>query len=268
MEATIFASAVLLGLAGAPHCTAMCAGPCAALVGRANGASAANAANAAGAAGAAAAMRPSIAFHAARIAGYAAAGAAVAGGLATMGALAQAAPVLRPLWVLVHAALLALGLCLLWQGRQPALLASFGRRAQPVPAAPRPPALAAATAVAGWAPMAAPAPRSGSRRSLQAGAAGALWFAWPCGLLQSALLVAALSNSAAGGALAMAGFAIASSAGLVLAPLLWRRLGRAGSGRAERWGLRGAGLLMATLSGWALTQGLWHRVAEFCATLL
>jgi hypothetical protein len=86
-------------------------------------------------------------------------------------------------------------------------------------------------------------------------------------LLQSALLVAALSNSALGGAVAMAGFATASAAGLVLAPLVGRRLGRAGSGRAEVWALRATGLLMAAMSGWALTEGLWHRFAEYCATL-
>lgn len=264
MEATIFASAIMLGLAGAPHCTAMCAGPCAALIGRGGAAHAAGVAGAAGAASVSRAMHAPIAFHLARIAGYAAAGAVVAGGLAMIGALAQVAPMLRPLWALVHAALLALGLWLLWQGRQPALLTQFGRRAQALRVSVRTRALA--PAAAGWAPVSVSPP--GTRRSLQAGLAGALWFAWPCGLLQSALLVAALSNSAAGGALAMAGFAVASSAGLVLAPLLWRWLGRAGSGRAERWALRAAGLLMATLSGWALTQGLWHRLAEYCATLL
>lgn len=238
MEATIIVSAFMLGLAGAPHCTAMCAAPCAAVVGR-------------GAGGAG-----SIAFHASRIAGYAAAGAVAAGGLGTLGVLAQAAPVLRPLWALVHAGLFVLGLWLIWQGRQPALLAQFGRGVQPT------------LALAGWQPVRAPAPlRAASGHAWRAGLAGGLWFAWPCGLLQSALLVAALSNSALGGAAAMGAFAVASSAGLLLAPLVWQRLGRAGSGRAEAWALRGAGLLMAGMSGWALTSGLWHRFAEYCATL-
>lgn len=239
MEATIIASAFMLGLAGAPHCTAMCAAPCAVVVGRGDGAAG------------------SIAFHASRVAGYAAAGAVAAGGLAMLGVLAQAAPMLRPLWALVHAGLFALGLWLLWQGRQPALLAQLGRGAQP------------ALAWAGWQTVSAPAPsRRAGRRAWRAGLAGGLWFAWPCGLLQSALLVAALSNSALGGAAAMGAFAVASSAGLLLAPLIWQRLGRAGSGRAEAWALRGAGLLMAGMSGWALTAGLWHRFAEYCATLL
>lgn len=241
MEATIVASAFMLGLAGAPHCTAMCGAPCAAVVGRGQG------------------PASTVAFHAARIAGYAGAGAAAAGGLAMLGVLAQAAPMLRPLWALVHAGLFVLGLWLLWQGRQPVLLAQWGRSAQPT------------LALAGWQPVSTPARAGpsgrGAGRALQAGLAGSLWFAWPCGLLQSALLVAALSSSALGGAIAMAGFAMASAAGLVLAPLVWQRLGRAGSGRAETWALRAAGLLMAGMSGWALTEGLWHRFAEYCATL-
>lgn len=242
MEATIVASAFMLGLAGAPHCTAMCAAPCAAVVGRDQG------------------PAGTLAFHAARIAGYAGAGAVAAGGLAMLGTLSQVAPVLRPLWALVHAGLFVLGLWLLWQGRQPALLAQWGRAPQPT------------LALAGGQPMRGPTRASvpagkGGGRVLPAGLAGGLWFAWPCGLLQSALLVAALSSSALGGAAAMAAFASASAAGLVLAPLVWQRLGRAGSGRAEAWALRAAGGLMAAMSGWALTEGLWHRFAEYCATL-
>lgn len=243
MEASIIASALMLGLAGAPHCTAMCSAPCAAVVGREGGAGG------------------SIAFHLARIGGYAAVGGVAAGGVATLGVLAQAAPMVRPVWALLHAALFVLGLWLLWQGRQPALLAQFGRSLQP--------ALATAGASsAGWQPVQWPASsRPGSGRAWRAGLAGGLWVAWPCGLLQSALVVAALSNTALGGAAAMAAFAVASSAGLVLAPLVWRRLGRAGSARAEAWALRAAGLMTAAMSGWALTEGLWHRFAEYCATL-
>ncbi len=244
MELSIIASALMLGLAGAPHCTAMCSAPCAAVVGREGGAGG------------------SIAFHLARIVGYAVVGGVAAGGVATLGVLAQAAPMVRPLWALVHAALFVLGLWLLWQGRQPALLAQFGRSLQPALAT------AGGGSSAGWQPVRLPASsRAGAKGVWRAGLAGGLWVAWPCGLLQSALMVAALSNTALGGAAAMATFALASSAGLVLAPLVWRRLGRAGSARAEAWALRAAGLMMAAMSGWALTEGLWHRFAEYCATL-
>jgi hypothetical protein len=240
LQTAVVAAAVALGLAGSLHCAAMCGAPCAALVGRSAGAAAA--------------------FHAARVAGYAGAGALAAAGLASLGALAQAAPALRMLWVLAHSALFALGLWLLWQGRQPALLARIGR-----------PSALTATVSGSWqplrmAPAGAPAPPK-PQLPWRAAAGGALWFAWPCGLVQSALLVAALASSATEGAAAMAGFALASSPGLVAAPLAWRWIGRAGA-RAERWALRAAGLLILAMSGWALTQGLWHRVAAYCATLL
>ncbi len=238
MEIAIVASTLMLGLAGAPHCAAMCGVPCAAIVGRGDAAGAA------------------LAFHSARVGGYALAGGVAAGGLVSLSALSQAVPFLRPLWALVHAGIFVLGLWLLWQGRQPALLARIGRGTGPT------------VAMAAWQPLMGPPGRAmHGGRPMRAALAGGAWFAWPCGLLQSALMVAALSNTAVGGAAAMAAFALTSSSGLVLAPLLWRRLGRAGSASAERWALRGAGLLLALTSGWALTEGVWHRVAAYCATL-
>lgn len=243
MEAAIIASTLMLGLAGAPHCTAMCSAPCAAVVGRGGG------------------LGTSAAFHLGRVASYAAVGGVAAGGVATLGVLAQAAPVVRPLWALLHAGLLMLGLWLVWQGRQPPLLAQFGRALQPSLAT-------AGGAGGGWQAVQVAHPRGGGAKpAWRAGVAGALWAAWPCGLLQSALVVAALSNSVVGGAAAMAVFAAASSAGLVLAPLVWRRLGRLGSALAEAWALRAAGLMMVAMSGWALAEGLWHRFAEYCAAL-
>lgn len=227
MDAALIGSTFVLGLAGAPHCTAMCAGPCTAAIGR-------------GGAGA------QWAFHAARLAGYAAAGAAVAAGVGALAALGQVASVARPLWTVLHAALLALGLWLLWQGRQPAWLAGIGR----VPAA-----ATGGTVVlqgAGGAPV----------RAL---AAGGLWVMWPCGLLQSALIVAAMTHTALAGATAMAAFAIASSLGLVAAPWLWRRLGRLGGAAAERWAVRAAGALIVAASGWVLGHGLWQQVSGYCA---
>ena len=218
-------SAALLGLAGMPHCAAMCAAPCAAACGP-------------GRAGA-------VAFQLARVASYAAAGAVVAGSVGALAALSQLSPALRPLWVVLHALILVLGLWLLWQGRQPAWMGAIGR--MPAPAAPL---------AGGWQTMKVP---------LRAAAAGSLWAAWPCGLLQSALLVASLAGSAAAGAGAMAAFAVASSAGLLVGPWAWQRL-RQGSGRAaiEQALVRIAGALLVLGSGFALGHGVWHQVAVYC----
>ena len=83
----------------------------------------------------------------------------------------------------------------------------------------------------------------------------------PCGLLYSAVLVAALSGSPWDGALTMALFALGSSVSLLLGPwLLLRRRG----GASGAWGIRLAGLALAATSGWALWMGLAHNAAPWC----
>jgi len=237
LDLALIASAALLGLAGLPHCAAMCGGPCAAVCGTAS--------------------RPVLAFQVARLAAYAAAGALASASVGAMAALAQWAPALRPLWVLFHAGLLALGLWLLWQGRQPAWLGALGRVS--VGPATRATPFSPGLAAAGLAPVrlwAAPA---------KATLAGALWVAWPCGLLQSALLVASLTHTPWAGAAAMAGFAALSSGGLLLAPVLlgWHRR-HARAAVLERTLLRVAGGLLVLASGFALGHGVWQSVAAYC----
>lgn len=277
MEAALVASAALLGLAGLPHCAGMCAGPCAALLGPQRGAA-------------------PWAFQAARLASYSLAGAAAASSVALLAGWAQVAPWMRPLWTLLQLAMLGLGLWLLWFGRQPAWMQSWGRSPLPSPrdaeaadavaagAVPPPAqgwvAQAVAThplpwpthAAAGGVPVHGRATRSAPsaarpRPVLQAGLAGAMWVAWPCGLLQSALLVASLSGSAWGGGAVMGAFAVTSSAGLVLGPWAWSRwMSRAGADRPriERRLVRLGGALVAAAALWALGHGLWPQVAAFC----
>lgn len=233
MDAALITGAALLGLAGTPHCAAMCGAPCAAVCGKDRPANA-------------------LSFQVARVASYAAAGAVVAASVGALASLSQLSPALRPLWVLLHALLLSLGLWMLWQGRQPAWMGQVGR----VPAA----APTASSPGAAWAPLRGPL-----QGSLRAGAAGALWAAWPCGLLQSALLMASLTGGAAAGAGAMAAFAVASSGGLLLAPWIWRWLASTGQARGfEKALVRGAGAMLAVGSTFALGMGVWHQVAAFC----
>jgi hypothetical protein len=244
VELPLIISAALLGLAGAPHCAAMCSAPCAAATGPGPG----NAAL----------------FHLARLGSYAAVGALVASSVAVLAGWSQLSPALRPLWVLLHVAALALGLWLLVRAQQPAWMARLGVVPRPV-------------AAASWAPVQGPVPAAGPALAAPALAApagpsrqralvaGSLWAAWPCGLLQSALLVAALGSSPATGAVAMGAFALASAPGLVLGPWAWQRLMR-GSGAAarERMAVRAGGGLLAAASVWALGHGVWQEVAAFC----
>lgn len=221
MNSALLVSALLMGLAGTPHCLSMCGPACAAITGDG---------------------RSAWPFHLGRALSYAVAGAIAAGGVGAIAALGQAVAVLRPLWTVVHLAALTLGLYLLWEGRQPAWMANLGSTR----------AAAAAGASGGWQAVKLPARRA---------AAGLAWVAWPCGLLQSALLVAALADGPSQGALVMIVFAAASGAGLALGPALWWRLGRASSGT---WAVRLAGLMLAAAAAFSLGHGLWMRFAAWC----
>jgi uncharacterized protein len=227
VDSALIASAALLGLAGAPHCTLMCGAPCAAAVGGGG-------------------SRATLAFHIGRLASYAAGGAVAAASVSALGEWSRASPALRPAWAMLHAAVLVFGAWLVWQGRQPRWLAAWGR-------AP------AADVARGWRPLRGPT---------RAGVSGSLWVAWPCGLLQSALVVAAMTSDAASGAAAMAAFAVASAPGLVVGPWLWLRLVRGGDAATrERWAVRAAGATLIVASGWVLGHGLWSRLAALCAAL-
>lgn len=231
MDAALVLSGVLMGVAGAPHCLAMCGASSSAVLSRCGRGGQARAAG--------------LAFHAARVASYAVVGAAAASSVLLLRLLGESAPALRPLWTLVHLAALALGLWLLATGRQPAWMS-----AQPRVLSPQ-------LAGDGWQRIAGPA---------RAGAWGAAWVAWPCGLLQSALIVATLASGPAEGALVMGGFALASSPGLWAASVLWRH-GTATRARglvSGAWVIRFSGVCLALASGWALSHGLWQRVLALC----
>lgn len=233
MDMALTASALLMGLAGAPHCAAMC------------GAAYGGVARQGGAPGSAGASRAMWAMQLGRLAGYAAAGALVAASVSGLVSLGAAAPVLRPLWTLLHVGAIALGLSLLWRGRAPAWLAGLGRHgsrlmeAQPVRFMSR-----------------IPVPT-------RAAALGMCWAAMPCGLLQSALIVAALASGPAQGAGVMAAFALTSALGLWLAPTLWLRLRGAGGALVQgTLPVRLAGALLAGASGFALFHGLRSAIDE------
>ncbi len=231
MDAPLILAALAMGVAASPHCVVMCGAPCAALT-------QGSARNATG-------------FHVGRVLGYAAGGALAASSVAALGAWSQAAPALRPLWTLLHLAFLALGLWWLVTGRQ--LEALQRDRAVTVQ-------------------IATGSRHQALRATAKATTAGAAWVAWPCGALQAALMLSALANSPQTGALTMAAFAVASAPALALAPWAWTRWvawhkhrGRDASAAAmSAIGYRVAGGSLVLASGWALTHGLWLRVAAWC----
>ena len=254
MDLALAFTALLMGLAGAPHCAAMCGPACTALLGRSGRPVAlGGGVQALQAVGAGAWW-----FHGMRVAGYALAGSLVAGGVGLLAWAGQAAPLVRPVWTLFHVAALALGLWLAITARQPAWMTRVGRaRTGVVQERATPDGLAGQ-----------PVRWAGRSRDLQAGLAGGMWVAWPCGLLQSALVVAGLANTPAAGAVIMTAFALASALGLQLAPALWSWWRSRGAGRSRAQGLnrlvvRLAGSLLALGSLWALGHDVWGQVWSY-----
>jgi sulfite exporter TauE/SafE len=228
MQSSLALTALLMGLVGGPHCVAMCGAACA------------------GISQAAGPHKNSalLIFQLGRVIGYAILGALAAASLQGLGWLTVQSAALRPVWSLFHVAALILGLMLLLQARQPVWLENTARKV--------------------WARTRSFAANQGRGAPL---VLGVLWALLPCGLLYSALLVAALAGNPAGGAMVMALFAVGTSVTMVIGPWLFLRLngspGRLGSGQ---WGVRLAGAALAISSGWALWMALAHNTAPWCAT--
>jgi sulfite exporter TauE/SafE len=111
MSTGLAATALLMGLAGGPHCAAMCGAACAGVVRVGKGSVA----------------RSLWAFQLGRLAGYTLAGAAVAQAVSAFAWLGGQAAALRPVFTVLHLMVLAWGLSLLVLARQPQLVATAGR---------------------------------------------------------------------------------------------------------------------------------------------
>jgi sulfite exporter TauE/SafE len=222
MQTSLAVTALLMGVAGGPHCIAMCGAACAGI-------------------GHAAGERKNAAmwsFQVGRVMGYSALGALAAASMQGLGWLTVQSTALRPVWTLFHVTTFALGMLLLLRAQQPVWLEQVGRRI--------------------WSRARALAAGRGQGAPL---VIGALWTFLPCGLLYSALLVAALTGRALEGAIVMALFALGTSVSMMAGPWLWLRLSGKGTGE---WGVRLAGLALAASSVWALWMGFVHNAAPWC----
>ena len=178
-------------------------------------------------------------FQGGRLLGYALAGGAAGFGVESFAWLSQNTAVLRPAWTLFHLAVLAWGLMMIAQARQPAWVESAGRNV--------------------WSRV---RPLTQRRGGLVA--TGALWAFMPCGLLYSALLVASLSGGALEGALSMGLFALGSGIPRALAPAAFRKLQGAGNRLRKGWGTRIAGALLVGAAAWTLWMDLSKRFSDWC----
>lgn len=227
MQSTLAVTGLLMGLAGGPHCVAMCGAACAG-IGRAR-----DGQN----------SRSMWAFQAGRMAGYSVMGALAAVSMQGLGWLSIHSAALRPVWSLFHVAAALLGFMLLWRARQPVWLEDCAR--------------------AVWTRVRAAISGSGGGPGTGALLLGIAWSLLPCGLLYSALLVSALTGSMPEGAAVMALFAFGSAASLMAGPWLWLRLRGQESGKLA---IRLAGLALLVTSLLALWMGLVGNTAPWCIT--
>ena len=222
MQSSLALTALLMGLAGGPHCVAMCGAACAGLA-QASGEHR---------------QRALWSFQLGRLFGYALLGAVAAASVQGLGWLTVQSAALRPVWSLMHVAAIGLGLWLIVYARQPVWLDQGARRL--------------------WSRVRHFNARWGRAAPVLV---GGLWALMPCGLLYSAVMVAALTSQPVDGALTMALFATGSSVSLWAGPWLLLKLQSVGDGS---WGVRLAGLALIGTSGWALWMGLVHDQAPWC----
>lgn len=237
MQSALIATAFFAGLAAGPHCAVMCGAACGGVV-RLVRAPVGGVATLQSPVASTSAGTRALAFHAGRVAGYAAAGAVAAAAVQAVALASEQVAALRPLWLLLHVGIFAWGLVMVAFGRQPfwaqGLIGSLAN-----------------------------ALRSVNGSSWRVAGTGALWVAMPCSLLYSALMLAALGNSPVHGALVMAAFAAGSGLMLALAPWLWERLRGWGASRRE-WGARLAGAVLAAVALKAVWHDLQRQILLWC----
>jgi sulfite exporter TauE/SafE len=262
MRESLLLTALLMGLAGGPHCLLMCGPTCVGLSQM---------------------MRPMsvksrwgtglLMFHVGRMLGYASLGAVMGASFKGLGWLANHSAVFQPAWSLVHVAAGVMGLMLFIKAEEPTWLTDqtqvLWRRLSNASRASR--------ASPDFEPKIEPDKHWGPKGLL---ALGLVWTFLPCGLLYSALGVAALSSNAWDGGLVMLAFAVGSTLVLAWGPWIWRMFRLQGQHhtlarlkpqllntlQVQTWGMRLAGLSLAILSTVSLWQALFNNQAPWCIT--
>lgn len=276
MLSSLLATAFLMGLAGIPHCTAMCGAACAAAFPRGL----------------------SIWTLLGRAIGYACLGAVAAAAAGLVSRWGQQVAMIKPLWMMAQLAMVLLGGFMLVRGYVPQRVDQAGKGLYVRMRA------AWQARSGGWPPLV---------RQAWPLLAGLVWALLPCGLLYAALMVAALASRPIDGALVMLAFAVPSAVGVWAAPALMRWLnGRAPRGASaspgapvpviwmrtpgsadpgdaafratpsshgqrhsaasaaplwldQQLAVRIAGLGLAAMSAWGLWHQLWAQWQAWCA---
>lgn len=242
MLGSLLLSALLMGIAGGPHCLVMCGSGCMG-VARWPGQSA---------------WRNLFLFQTGRLLGYGVLGAIAAVSMNSLAWLAGQTAVFHPLWSMLHITAVVWGLWLLWQAEQPLWINRFGEKI--------------------WRSL-SHKPQRNPGHLWSPLWLGMVWALLPCGLLYSALLVAMFTSGALQGALVMVMFALGGGLVLTVVPWLWSLWGNSKHSHPIRWrktsgshtawqnehlGTRVSGFLLTVTATAGLWSGLTQKNSPWC----
>ncbi|MGL4576818.1 MAG: sulfite exporter TauE/SafE family protein [Burkholderiaceae bacterium] len=241
---TLVATGFLMGIAGSPHCLAMCAGPATWVLSTAREPGA---------------WTSWLLFNLGRMLGYALLGVLMAAIFAALREAVVLVRVAQPFWVMLHVVILVLALHLAVAGQQPRFIGQWAHAA--VSRANR-----VGPSAAGEQVIRAPQLRSKTTAWNRPVFTGMLWAFMPCGLLYAGLLTAALSNNLVTAGATMLAFGAGTSVTLMAVPAfkaaganMIKRSFLARLNADGRLGGRLAGAALAALSGWILFAQATNR---------
>ena len=178
-------------------------------------------------------------FHLGRILGYGILGGVAAYSVNNLAWLSNQTMSIHPLWTFFHGIIFIWGFVMLLYAKQPQWIDHMGESI--------------------WNVMQKLSKTLRSNFLL-----GMLWSFMPCGLLYSALLVAALTLNILNGTISMMFFAAGTSISLIVSPIIWLKIKNGKLWLNETQGMRIAGLLLMIAASWAIWMDLIHPMKLWC----
>ncbi len=183
--------------------------------------------------------RQIVKFHLGRILGYGILGGIAAYSVNNLAWFSNQTMSLHPIWTFFHGIIFVLGFVMLLYAKQPQWIDHMGKSI--------------------WNKI-----QKISKTLRSSFLLGLLWSFMPCGLLYSALLVAALTLNILNGFLSMMFFALGTSISLIVSPIIWLKIKNGKLWLNEIQGMRIAGLLLMIAASWAIWMDLIHPMKLWC----
>jgi len=178
-------------------------------------------------------------FHLGRISGYGILGGVAAYSMNNLAWLSNQTMSLHPVWTFFHGIIFVWGFVMLLYAKQPQWIDHIGESS--------------------WNTIQKLSKTLRSNFLL-----GMLWSFMPCGLLYSALLVAALTLNILNGTISMMFFALGTSISLIVSPIIWLKIKNGKLWLNEIQGMRIAGMLLMIAASWAIWMDLIHPMKLWC----